>query len=146
MDKIKKIAKYTTNILCIINPIIKELLNDRNRQISKEEFILYMNDLFNNLSSVDRRLIIYTYNIKHTKNNSLVLNNYKNNYSQMQFAETPDFSLKNKYNYYYNYNNKQKTPMNNLKNTVGFQSPKSQKKLESFLYGKNSNFYHGFLK
>ena len=152
------IHKISKNILCIINPIIKELLNDRNRQISKEEFILYMNDLFNNLSSVDRRLIIYTYNIKHTKNNSLVLNNYKNNYSQIQLrAETPDFSLKNKYNYYYNnnsninnnnnnINSKQKTPMNNLKNTVGFQSPKSQKKLESFLYGKNSNFYYGFLK
>ena len=51
---------------------------------------------------------------------------------------------KNKYNYYYNYNNKQKLSMNNLKNNVGFQSSKAQKKLEDFLYGDNSNFYHGF--
>ena len=139
------IHKVPKNILCIINPIIKELLHNRNKQMSKEEFILCMNDLFNNISSVDRRLIIYTYNIKHTKNNSLVLNNYRNNYSQIQLrAETPDFSLKNKYNYSYNNINKQKTPMNNLKSTVGFQNSKSQKKIEEFLYGNNSNFYHGF--
>ena len=138
--------KVPKNILVIINPIIKELLNNKNIQMSKEDFISCMNAIFNNISSVDKRLIIYTYNNRrHNKNKSLVLsNNNKKNFSQLKIKpETPDFSLKNKYNYYYN-SILQKKPMNNLKNNVGFQSSKAQKKVEEFLYGDNSNFYHGF--
>ena len=103
-----------------------------------------MNELFNNISSVDKRLIIYTYRNKNSKNNSLVINNNKSNFRQFRIRpETPDFSLQNKYNYYYN--NMQKMSLNNLKNSyVDFQSSKTQKKVEEFLYGSNANFYHGF--
>ena len=111
--------------------------------MDKEEFISCMNELFNNISSYDKRLIIYTYNTKYNQNKSLVLNNHKNNFTQLhKRAETPDFSLKNKYNFYYNDNNNK--PMNNLKNNIGFQSSKAQKKLEQFLYGSNTKFYNGF--
>ena len=137
------ISKVPKNILVIINPIIKELLKNKNIKMNKEEFISCMNELFNNISSIDKRLIIYTYKNRSSKNNSLIINNSKSNFSQFQIRpETPDFSLKNKYNYYYN--NMQKMSANNLKNNVGFQSSKSQKKVEEFLYGNNSNFYHGF--
>ena len=137
------ISKVPKNILIIINPIIKELLKNKNIKMNKDEFISCMNELFNNISSIDKRLIIYTYKNRSSKNNSLIINNSKSNFSQFQIRpETPDFSLKNKYNYYYN--NMQKMSANNLKNNVGFQSSKSQKKVEEFLYGNNSNFYHGF--
>ena len=137
-------GKIPKNILVILNPIIKELLKNKNRQLNKEDFISCMNELFNNISSVDKRLIIYTYKNKHNKSNSLVLNSSKNNFSQIKIKpETPDYSWKNKYNYYYN-NDMQKMPMNNLKNNFGYKSSKTQKKIEEFLYGDNSNFYHGF--
>ena len=130
--------------MLIINPIIQELLNNKEVKIKKEEFISCMNELFNNISSVDKRLIIYTYRNKNSKNNSLVINNNKSNFRQFRIRpETPDFSLKKKYNYYYN--NMQKMSLNNLKNNyVDFQSSKTQKKVEEFLYGSNANFYHGF--
>ena len=138
------ISKVPKNILVIINPIIKELLKNKNIKMNKEEFISCMNELFNNISSIDKRLIIYTYKNRSSKNNSLIINNSKSNFSQFQIRpETPDFSLKNKYNYYYN--NMQKMSLNNLKNSyVDFQSSKAQKKVEEFLYGSNANFYHGF--
>ena len=138
------LSKVPKNILLIINPIIQELLNNKDVKIKKEEFISCMNELFNNISSVDKRLIIYTYRNKNSKNNSLVINNNKTNFRQFRIRpETPDFSLKNKYNYYYN--NMQKMSLNNLKNSyVDFQSSKTQKKVEEFLYGSNANFYHGF--
>ena len=138
------LSKVPKNILLIINPIIQELLNNKKVKIKKEEFISCMNELFNNISSVDKRLIIYTYRNKNSKNNSLVINNNKSNFRQFRIRpETPDFSLKNKYNYYYN--NMQKMSLNNLKNNyVDFQSSKTQKKVEEFLYGSNANFYHGF--
>jgi hypothetical protein len=135
--------KISKNILNIINPIIQELLSNKNKKMDKEEFISCMNELFNNISSYDKRLIIYTYNTKYNQNKSLVLNNHKNNFTQLhKRAETPDFSLKNKYNFYYNDNNNK--PVNNLKNNIGFQSSKAQKKLEQFLYGSNTKFYNGF--
>ena len=138
------LSKVPKNILIIINPIIKELLNNKYIRMNKEEFITCMNELFNNISSVDKRLIIYTYNNRHKKNKSLVLTNNKNNFNQIKIrSETPDYSLKSKFSYYYN-NNIPKKQMNNLKNNFGFQSSKAQKKIEEFLYGNDSNFYYGF--
>ena len=72
------------------------------------------------------------------------MTNNKNNFNQIKIrSETPDYSLKSKFSYYYN-NNIPKKQMNNLKNNFGFQSSKAQKKIEEFLYGNDSNFYYGF--
>ena len=150
----KKIPK---NILRIINPIIKDLLNNKNKKITKDEFITQMNDLFYNISPIDKRLLIYTYNIKHNKNISFIINNninnnYVHNFHQIHNrAETPNFSMKNKYfkNIENNDNNysgykESKKQFNNLKNNLELQSSKAQKNIENFLYGKNSNYNYGF--
>ena len=46
------------------------VLNNKDKPIEKEEFLALMNNLFNQISSIDRRLLIYTYNNRYIKNNS----------------------------------------------------------------------------
>ena len=118
-----------------------------------------MNNLFYNISSIDKRLLIYTYNNKSNKNNSFILNN--NNYNNLKksaFAmrpATPNFSTRanhykneiiNKNNIYeYNYYSGDKSrEMNFLNNNGGFRNSKIQKNIDEFLYGNNSHYYYGF--
>ena len=151
--------KVSKNILRIINPIIKGLLKDSNKHITKDEFLFYMNNLFYNISSIDKRLLIYTYNNKSNKNNSFILsNNNYNNLKKSAFAmrpATPNFSTRanlykneiiNKNNIYeYNYYNSDKNrEMNFLNNNGGFRNSKTQKNIDEFLYGNNSHYYYGF--
>ena len=120
----------------------------------------FMNKLFDNISSIDRRLIIYTYNNRNNKNNSFISNNNKyNNLKKNVFAirpATPNFSiganhyknelLNKNYNYEYNYYNSDKIrEINNIsKNNIErFQKSRMQKNIDEYLYGSNNHYNYG---
>ena len=63
------IYKIPDNIYKIIEPLLNELKED-NQSLSKEEFIIAMNKLYENLSSLERRTIINTYSKKLKQNKS----------------------------------------------------------------------------
>ena len=147
--------KISKNILRIINPIIKELLKDKNRQITKDDFLFYMNNLFNNISSIEKRLLIYTYHNIYNKNNSFIIKNNYNNLKKSGFSmrpSTPNYSMRayhykneiiNKNNIYeYNYYNSDKNRMNLLKNNGDFRNSQIQKNIDEYLYGNKSNYYY----
>ena len=155
------IAQIPKNILRIISPIIKEILKNKNKAITKDEFIFFMNQLFDNISPIERRLIIYSYNNRKNKNNSFVsynnkYNNLKKNIFSMRPA-TPNFSIgtnhyKNEiinknYNYGYNYYNSDKIrEFNNISNNNkdGYPKSRTQKNIDEYLYGNNSHYYYGY--
>ena len=117
-----------------------------------------MNKLFNEISSIDKRLLIYTYNNRHMKNNSFISNN--NNYNNLKKSlltvrpGTPNYSIRENqynneiinrnYNYKYNYfNNDQikRINMSNNYNKIHYQNSLIQKNINEYLYG-NNNYYH----
>ena len=63
------IYKIPDNIYKIIEPLLNEL-KENNQSLNKEEFIIVMNKLFEDLSSLERRMIINTYSKKLKKNES----------------------------------------------------------------------------
>ena len=149
-------SKVPKNILRIINPVIKEILKNKNKPIAKDEFIFYMNNLFNNMSSIDKRLLIYTYNNRHNKNKSFIIYNNNKNTATTMRPSTPNYSTRanhfknemNKrinYNYEYNYYNYDKMrQMNCLNDNIGIQNTKMQKDINQYLYGNNNNYYNGY--
>jgi hypothetical protein len=158
---IKKIPK---NIIRILNPLINGILKDKIRPITKNEFIFYMNDIFNSMSPIDKRLLIYTYYNKLSKNNLYKANNNNNYYYTEKTAHilrpgTPNFSMRSihnsksdlinkNYNYEYNYYNNDKIRktyvINDDIDNIDFQNTKVQKNINEYLYGNNSNYYYGF--
>ena len=149
-------SKVPKNILRIISPMIKEILKNKNKPITKDEFIFYMNNLFNNMSSIDKRLLIYTYNNRKNKNKSFIIYKNNNNTAVTMRPSTPNYSIRanhfknemNKrtnYNYEYNYYNFDKMKkINDLNGNLGFQNTKTQKEINQYLYGNNNNYYHGY--
>ena len=150
--------KVPKNIIRIINPVIKEILKNKNKPIKKDEFIFLMNKLFNNISSIDKRLLIYTYNNRHTKTHSFISDYYNyNNIKKSAFSNrpgTPNYSIRkhylneiiNKnYNYDYNYFNSDKIQkMNMLNKNNNVENSRTQKNIDDYLYGTNNHYYYGF--
>ena len=154
--------KIPKNILRIINPLINGILKDKIRPITRDEFIFYMNNIFNNMSPIDKRLLIYTYNNNNQNKNKLFMFNY-NNYSNSKKTAhtmrpgTPNYSMRsihnkkdkinNNYgynNYYNNDKNKNTNIFNNNINNYGFHNSRTQKNIDKYLYGNNSHYYYGF--
>ena len=84
--------KIPKNVYNIIEPLLNELKED-NQTLNKEEFILAMDKLFEDISSTDRRIILNEYsnnkNIK--KNKSLYLfNSYINDSNNIYRSLTPN--------------------------------------------------------
>ena len=116
-----------------------------------------MNNLFNQISSIDRRLLIYTYNNRYIKNNSFIANNYNyNNLKKSIFTVrpgTPNYSIRaNQYKdelmnknftYEYNYFDKdliKRMNINNKDNKIGFPNSLIQKNVNEYLYGNNKYY------
>ena len=155
----KKIPK---NIIRILNPLINGILKDKIRPITKDEFIFYMNDIFNNMPPIDKRLLIYTYYNKLSKNNLYMANNNNNYYTEKTAhilrPGTPNFSMRSihnsksdlinknykEYNYYNNDENRKTYVINDDIDNIDFQNTKVQKNINEYLYGNNSNYYYGF--
>ena len=148
------VNRVPKNILRIINPIISQLLKDKNRQIRKEDFIFEMNNLFNNMSSIDKRLLIYTYNNRHNKNNSFLSDSNIKKQAFTMRPSTPNYSMKiNNYknqimnknnNYDYNNYSNNAIEMNSINKNVDLQNQRIQKNIDEYLYGNNSHYYYGF--
>ena len=120
--------KIPKSVYLIIEPLLNELKID-NQSLNKEEFIIAMNKLFKDISSIDRRTIInvYSNNKKIKKNKSVNISflNDKNRYS------TPD-----------NYNNKDYS--NNNTNKLAFKHYKKIRLMFDVLYNKKNiknNYY-----
>ena len=82
--------KIPENIYKIIEPLLNELKED-NQSLNKEEFIIAMNKLYDDLSSLERRIIINIYSKKLNKNKSLKINNiFLNKSNNNKRTSTPN--------------------------------------------------------
>ena len=125
------IKKIHYNIYKIIEPLLNELKED-NQTLNKEEFIIAMNKLFEDISSIEKRTIINIYNNKIKKNKSLNLYNYlleENNDSKR--ALTP--------NYYNNDRKKEIHCTDNKTNKLAFKHYKKISLMFEDLY--KSKYY-----
>ena len=123
--------KIPYNIYKIIKPLLNELKED-NQSLNKEEFIIAMNKLFEDISSIEKRAIINIYNNKLKKNKSLNLYNYlleENNDSKR--ALTP--------NYYNNDKKREIHCTDNKTNKLAFKHYKKISLMFEDLY--KSNYY-----
>ena len=125
------IKKIPYNIYKIIEPLLNELKED-NQSLNKEEFIIAMNKLFEDISSIEKRTIINIYNNKLKKNKSLNLYNYllEDNIDSKR-ALTPNY-----------YNNDKKRGIHctdNKTNKLAFKHYKKISLMFEDLY--KSNFY-----
>ena len=116
--------KIPKSVYLIIEPLLNELKID-NQSLNKEEFIIAMDKLFKDISSIDRRTIINIYSnnkkIKKNKSANVSFLNDKNRYS------TPD-----------NYNIN-KDHSNNNTNKLAFKHYKKIRLMFDVLYNKKDN-------
>ena len=95
--------KIPKSVFIIIEPLLNELKID-NQSLNEEEFVIAMNKLFKDISSIDRRTIINIYsNNKKIKRNISVCNSFLNDKIKYRYL-TPDNYNKNKANQYTNNN------------------------------------------
>lgn len=128
------ITKIPKNVYDIIEPLLNELKED-NHSLNKEEFLIAMDRLFDDISSIDRRIIInaYSYGKHYKKNKGLNINNsfiIDNKYRSL----TPNCT----------YNNKLRTTphTNNNTNKLAFKHYKKIKQMFDDLNVKNYDNYY----
>ena len=130
------INKIPENIYKIIEPLLNELKED-NQSLNKDEFIIAMNKLFEDISSLERRIIINIYSKKIKKNKSFnVYNDYlninnNNNIYYNKRTSTP--------NYYNNGNIKTIPCTNNNTNKLAIKHYKKISRMLDNIYKTNNN-------
>ena len=92
-----KINRIPRNILNIIEPLLIELKED-NQTLNKDEFILAMDKLFEDISLIEKREIINKYKNGCRKNKSLDIKNSNNNLQRI-------YNNKNYYKNNFHWNN-----------------------------------------
>ena len=129
------INKIPENIYKIIEPLLNELKED-NQSLNKDEFIIAMNKLFEDISSLERRIIINKYSKKIKKNKSfniyndyLNINNNNNYYNKR--TSTP--------NYYSNEKIKTIQCTNSNTNKLAFKHYKKISRMLDNIYKNNNN-------
>jgi hypothetical protein len=126
------VNRIPKSVYIIIEPLLNELKID-NQSLNKEEFLLAMNKLFEDISSIERRTIINIYgNIKKmTKNKSMNINNsfLQEKINKYRYS-TPDIF----------YCNKNKTNPNT--NKLAFKHYNKIRLMFDVLYKKENKFYY----
>jgi len=114
-----KINRIPKNILNIIEPLLIELKED-NQTLNKDEFILAMDKLFEDISLIEKREIINKYKNGCRKNKSLDVKNSNNNLQRIYNNKnyyTNNFHLNNNTEKFaINYYNKVRNMFNELSN------------------------------
>ena len=118
------INKISKKILNIIQPLLIEL-KEENQTLNKNEFIIAMNKLFEDISLIEKREIIKRYKNIYKKNKSLDL---KNNNTQRIYS-----NKNNTRNYFYTINN-----INNDKLAINYYN-KVMKLFDEFSNKNNKN-------
>ena len=131
------INKIPNNIYNIIEPLLNELKED-NQSLNQEEFIEAMNKLFEDISSLERRIIINIYSKKMKKNKSLnIYNSYLNNYSfgnNNKRSSTPNCCVDEK--------NRSVPHTNNNTNKLAFKHYKKISRLLDNIYKIDNKKYN----
>jgi hypothetical protein len=129
------ITKIPKNVYNIIEPLLNELKED-NHSLNKEEFLIAMDRLFDDISSIDRRIIINAYSNgkQYKKNKGLNINNSFLNENNKYRSLTPNCT----------YNNKVRTTpcTNNNTNKLAFKHYKKIKQMFDDLNVKNYDNYY----
>ena len=127
-------TKIPKNVYNIIDPLLNEL-KEVNHSLNKEEFLIAMDRLFDDISSIGRRIIINAYNNgkKMKKNKGLTINNSFINENSKYRSLTLNCT----------YNNKIKTTpcTNNNINKLSFKHYKKIKQMFDDLNVKNYDKY-----
>ena len=129
------ITKIPKNVYNIIEPLLNELKED-NHSLNKEEFLIAMDRLFDDISSIDRRIIINAYSNgkQYKKNKGLNINNSFLNENNKYRSLTPNCIC----------NNKVRTIpcTNNNTNKLAFKHYKKIKQMFDDLNVKNYDNYY----
>ena len=129
------ITKIPKNVYDIIEPLLNELKED-NHSLNKEEFLIAMDRLFDDISSIDRRIIINAYSKgkQYKKNKGLNINNSFINENNKYRSLTPNCTWNNKV---------RTTPCtNNNTNKLAFKHYKKIKQMFDDLNVKNYDNYY----
>ena len=124
------IKKIPNKVYKIIEPLINELKED-NQSLNKEEFLIAMNKLFDDISSMERAIIINIYSKKLKKNKSLGLYNSFSKDNNKIRMNTPSY-------YISNYKLKSIPYKNNNTNKLAFKHYKKIKKMYGDLFKINT--------
>ena len=124
------INKIPKKVYKIIEPLLNELKED-NQSLNKEEFLIAMNKLFDDISSMERRIIVNIYGKKLRNNNSFNLYTSFSKDNNKTRMSTPNYYIRN-------YKIKSIPHKNNNTNKLAYKHYKKIKRMFNDLFKSNT--------